>query len=283
MSLFACAAVGRLDTIRATFYKLRTQPSVLAAQATTTAATRSITPRAATARDAADEQPGPQLGQPDLGRNTWYGLPLNYSMFDNVVIEGAVPVGQASAQQGRQSASDASGAAERDGSGDGHGGRALTPGQFAGVIVGAVGGCVLMAGLVIVRAMQQRRASAASAAASESELLAAADGVTSSSPTRSPSTKGPRSRAHSNIAAAAGAPVAAAAVLAAAAASKPQGEQQLLDGRKGTNPSTTAGGQARANRMCDGHIQRSEGDDGALSVTAVTLGVTTRSAAKLQK
>lgn len=76
--LCVCVAVGRLDTIRATFYKLRTQASVLAAQAATTAATRApvspapvlMTPRL-TPVQRSDEPLGPLPGQPDLGRNTW--------------------------------------------------------------------------------------------------------------------------------------------------------------------------------------------------------------------
>lgn len=259
--------MGRLDAIRATFYKLRTQPSVLAAQASTTAATRSLTPRTAAAgtgpADAVTtagteqqqlQQMGPQMGQPDLGRNTWYGQPLNYSLFDNVLLEGnaaaaAVSSGQGSTDgerlnpagggaSGSSVGGDAAGASEL---GAAQSQQGLTQGQFAGVVVGAVAGCALMAGVVVVRAVQQRQAVAA-AADSETQSLAAAaatgrgQGSSSShNATRSPS---------------------------------------KVEARSASKTAVTTATAASGNSECDG------GYDGAVGVT-VTPSVITRSAAKL--
>lgn len=277
-ALSVCApAVGRLDTIRATFYKLRTQPSVLAAQALTTAATRSTTPvptLSPTPTPRADEPLSPLLpGQPDLGRNTWYGQPLNYSMFDNVILEDGSMASGDNAQdaQGRTIPVDnlAPGVV-----GGGAQGKALTPGQFAGVIVGAVAGCVLMAVVVIVRAIQQRRQAASSA--SQMDLLASGDSyaITSSHPaTRSPSVRGPaRSRGQSMTAAAAGAGAGAAAGARAGSNSSNSSspEQSTSHPRSQTREQGEAG-------------EGAEGGDGAVDVSAVTPGVITRSAAKLRK
>lgn len=206
-----------------------------------------------------------------------YGQALNYSMFSNVLLTAGSPAaGQGAA--GRAAPASAAGV-----SGDtvgaaagaeGAPGKALTPGQFAGVVVGALSCCVLMAGLVVARAMRQRRqaAAAATAAAGEAELLAAVDNsLHASQPgSRSPSVKGPsRSRAQSTSA--------AAAPAAAAAAS---------GGSSGSSPERSASKSCAVSAVplrCEGQLAVGGAADGVgvVSVADVQPCVVTRSGAKL--
>jgi hypothetical protein len=271
------AAVGRLDTIRATFYKLRTQPSVIAASASTTSATRSLTPGPTLAPTRADsEAPGPLPGQPDLGRNLWYGQPLDYSHFDNVLLADGSPAGQApDGRTAPDAGSKPSGPAFGAGA---QAQKALTPEQFAGIIVGAVVGCALMAAVVLVRAVQQRRQASAAASDSQRDLLNSPDANVSYPATRSPSAKHSRSRAQSISAAAdaaaEGSGKARAQSISAAAAEGGGSPERSASERESQAPLSSD--------RSDGG-QGGEGSDGAVDVTTVTPGVVTRSAAKLRK
>ena len=210
-------------------------------------------------------------------------------MFDNVLQGGGASSQQGlgteteSVQDGRTIPVDSVGDGTVADRGSGGQGKALTPGQFAGVIVGAVGGCALMAVVVVTRAVQQRRRAAAAAADSRADLLSAHSNsnsrsnsyTPSRSPSRSPSKPGPsRSRAQSYVAqATSGSPAAAVGVAAAPAG---------VLGSSGSpvrTPSRTSGAAAGVGTV--------EGVDGAVSVRAVTPGIVhtpvTRSTAKLGK
>ncbi|WIA32510.1 hypothetical protein OEZ86_003326 [Tetradesmus obliquus] len=117
---------GKLDEIRATFNKLRLTPGVMPSKSA-----------AAPTDAAADAACASCLGQPTLGRNPVFGVPANYSAFDNV--EAEPPRSEPSGSSSSSSGGSAAAAATVVVGGAGQG-AVSSPASASGLLVQIVGG-----------------------------------------------------------------------------------------------------------------------------------------------